>query len=58
MPLMGLEYNIEPINVKMVLRDSKTKTVRTYLEHTGEIFQELEWKIYPEKYWEMKSIFD
>ena len=51
MPLMGLEYNIEPINVKMVLRDSKTKTVRTYFEHTGEIFQELEWKIYPEKYW-------
>ena len=50
-PLMGLEYNIDPINIKMVIRDSKIKTVRKNLKHTGEIYQELEWKIYPEKYW-------
>jgi len=48
---MGLEYNIDPINIKMVIRDSKIKTVRKNLKHTGEIYQELEWKIYPEKYW-------
>ena len=58
LPLMSHQYNIEPITINMVIKDSKIKTVNPKLKYTGDVYQNLTWKIYPEKYWKMESIFN